>query len=91
MSESVHTVVMRDRKNTEIGGVTDLISFDENSVILSTVCGGMEIEGEGLHVSVLDLSGGQVKIEGTVNGMFYYNDTEKTKKEGFFGRIFSSR
>lgn len=87
----LHNVIMRDRKNTEISGVTDVVSFDESSVILSTACGGMEIDGEGLHISVLDLSGGQVKIEGTVNGLYYFEDGGKTQKEGLFSRLFNSR
>ena len=51
----------------------------------------MEIDGEGLHISVLDLSGGQVKIEGTVNGLYYFEDGGKTQKEGLFSRLFNSR
>lgn len=91
MSENVHNVLISERKYMELGGVTDVISFDENSVLLSTACGKMEIEGSGLHISALNVSNGQIKIEGTINGLFYYNETEKSEKRGLFGRIISSR
>ncbi len=91
MNDNVHSVVLSDRKQMEIGGVTDVISFDEFSVILSTVCGGMEIEGSNLHIATLDVSSGRVKVEGTVNGIFYYNETEKSKKTGLFGRMLGSK
>lgn len=89
MEENVHSVLISERKHIELCGVTDVISFDENSVLLSTVCGRMEIEGSELHVSVLDVRDSRVKIDGTVNGLFYYNETEKSEKKRLFGRVFS--
>lgn len=91
MNDKLHSVSISERKHMEISGVTDVISFDEFSVVLSSVCGGMEIEGSNLHIANLNLSDGRVSVEGTVNGVFYYDETEKGKKEGLFGRMFGAK
>ena len=43
-----HRIQLLERKSLEVCGVTDVISFDEQLVVLSTVCGSMEIEGNAL-------------------------------------------
>ena len=91
MNESVHKLLLSERKHLELSGVSEVISFDEISVFLYSSCGRMEIEGEGLHISALDLSSGEVKIEGKINGIFYYDEREKSEKRGIFGRIASLR
>lgn len=85
--ESTHNILMSERKTVSISGVSDVINFDENSVVLATKCGSMEIEGTELHVVTLNVGNGEIKVEGTINGIFYYNENEKTKT-GFFGRMF---
>lgn len=85
-----HTVSMRERNVMEIGGVTDVISFDEEAVVLNTVCGTMNVEGESLHVRVLDLEEGIVTLDGTIGSVVYLNheDAGKNERAGFFGKLF---
>jgi sporulation protein YabP len=68
-----------------ICGVEDVVSFDENGVSLVTVCGSMAVEGEGLHVKVLNVGEGKVEIEGRINGVYYF-DSKPVQKRGLFGR-----
>lgn len=79
-----HGFSVRDRQEIRIDGVSDVISFDEVGVALETVCGSMAIEGEGLHITVLNVSEGKVEISGRVNGVYYYE--KNTAKRGLFGR-----
>ena len=79
-----HGFSVRNRENIKIDGVKDVISFDESGVALETECGSMAIEGEGLHVTVLNLSDGKVEITGRVNGVYYYD--KSAAKRGFFGK-----
>ena len=91
MNTAVHKLLLGERKHLEIEAVSDVISFDEFSVLLRTSCGNMEIEGTELHVSALDLASGEVRVDGKINGIFYYDEKEKGEKKGFFGRFASSR
>ena len=48
--DAAHRIDLLGRKNLEVRGVTDVISFDEQLVVLNTLCGNMEIEGESLQI-----------------------------------------
>ncbi len=79
-----HTLLLSARTHTELSGVTEVLSFDEVCVMLSTVCGELAVEGEGLRVGTLDMKCGIVVINGKVNGL-YYTDQRDARKKGFFG------
>ena len=79
---------MRDRKVLEMRGVTDVISFDEETVELSTACGMLTVEGDGLHVKVLNLAEGIVSLDGTVTALTYSerDPEEKRPSKLIFGK-----
>ncbi len=63
----------------ELTGVEDVVSFDETGAVLRTTLGMLAVDGEELHVVKLDLAGGNVQIEGKVNGLIY-SDGGSAKK-----------
>ena len=81
----IHAFTSKSREGISISGVCDVISFDENGVALETSCGNMALEGEGLHITVLNITDGKVEIEGKINGLYYYEEKPAVKK-GLFGR-----
>lgn len=83
--EQIHSFSSRSREGIGIDGVSDVISFDEKGVVLETLCGSMAIEGEELHVTVLNITDGKVVVEGRINGVYYF-DSKPTVKRGLFGR-----
>ncbi len=89
MNESVakkrHSIASSAREGIDVCGVCDVISFDERGVALETDVGSMAIEGEGLHVKVLNITDGIVEIEGRINGIYYYEGRTE-KKRGIFSR-----
>jgi sporulation protein YabP len=84
-SKPKHSFSSSAREGMNISGVCDVISFDENGVALRTDCGEMAIEGEGLHITVLNITDGNVVIEGRINGLYYYESRPAVKK-GLFGK-----
>lgn len=79
-----HGFSVKSREEIKIDGVKDVISFDEVGVALETECGSMAVEGEGLHITVLNVADGKVEITGRVNGVYYYDKT--AAKRGLFGK-----
>lgn len=77
---------LKNREILTLSGIEDVISFDEMSVYLVTGNGNLLIEGTGLHITTLDVSAGNMTIEGFVRSMVY-NDKESTKKGGFFAKV----
>ncbi|MGE4276393.1 MAG: sporulation protein YabP [Lawsonibacter sp.] len=66
-----HQVVLEDREQLTITGVEEVESFDDSSILLSTAHGGLEVQGEGLHIEKLSLDGGDLKVEGLINALIY--------------------
>ena len=81
-----HGVLIRGRGHLEITAVTDVVSFDEESVNIDTEMGEMLVDGENLHVGTLDTQKGVVVIDGKINGIYYR--TDQPRKKGI-GRLFS--
>ncbi len=85
-----HTLRLIGRERLEVRGVTDVISFDEQAVVLNTVCGTLSVEGDALHIHVLNIDEGIVAMDGRVDSVVY-SETErddKGGKAGFFGKLF---
>ena len=73
----------------EVTGIQDVVSFDENQIILDTDMGLLTVKGKSLHVSRLTLEKGEVDIEGTFDS-FAYSSNENYRKSGesLFNRLF---
>lgn len=80
-------ILVEDRNRVTITGVEQVESFNDNTIILRTVKGGMVIKGEGLNVGKLNLDDGNVKIDGIINGINYV-DKDYSQKGNIIGKIF---
>ena len=84
-----HKLVLCGRERLEICGVTDVVNFDDRTVVLNTLCGGMEIGGSALHIHVLDIGEGVVSMDGVIDSISYYEqELDKNDKSGFFSKLF---
>ena len=84
--ELPHKLVLEGRKKLSISGVREVESFDDTAVVLQTNKGTMIIRGEGLHLQMLSLDGGQVSVDGLVYSIQYENDVQSAGS--FFSRLF---
>ncbi len=80
-----HNVIMEGRKTLSVSGVTDVESFDEQTVILYTDMGQLTIKGTDLHLDRLNTDVGDVAVTGSIYGLMY---TDERVKGGLLGRIF---
>lgn len=64
-------IVLEDRNKMTISGVELVDSFNENTIILSTIKGGLSVKGENLNINKLNLDEGSVRITGLINSMTY--------------------
>ena len=87
MDFKAQNILVENRNKVTITGVEQVESFNENTIILITVKGGMTIKGEGLNVGKLNLDDGNVKIDGIINGIIY-NDKDSSQKGSLIGKIF---
>lgn len=66
-----HTLQLDNRRKAALTGVMEVLAFDENQVVLRTESGEVALMGEGLHVTRLELSEGQLTVEGKIDSFFY--------------------
>jgi len=82
-----HSLQAQDRREITVGGVREVVSFDEASVVLVTVCGLLTVEGEGLHVTTLNTLDGVVAVTGRLNGLFYESEATPVEGQGKRSRL----
>lgn len=70
-----------------VTGVTDVISFDENVVVLQTEQGLLTVKGRDLHIGRLELSQGEVKLRGNVDSIVW-SGSNPAKKGSLMKRMF---
>jgi sporulation protein YabP len=81
---------MEQRMGLKITGVVNVNSFDENTILIDTEEGVMNIKGNGLHVSRLTLEKGEADIDGRIDSLVYLDKKSSAKKnEGIIKHLFS--
>lgn len=82
-----HRVVMEDRNSLSVSGVVEVERFDENEILMSTPQGTLSVRGEELHIEKLSLDGGELKVDGHIDSLFYEDDGGP-HRGGLLSRLF---
>ena len=69
-------LILEKREKAMITGVTEVESFDDGQIVLSTHGGRLILSGAGLHVSSLLL---ELSLEGTIDGLHYEGNGGKRR------------
>lgn len=81
-----HRVVMESRRTLTITGVTDIDSFDEQTVAVFTDVGELVVRGSSLHIGKIDVDSGELALDGEIDSLEY---TENTPSHGsIWSRLF---
>ena len=82
-----HTLHMEERERIQIGGVLEVLSFDEEGVMMETTCGLLLLRGAGMHIGKLDLDAGDVVVDGSIDSITY-SDGSLAEKHSILGKLF---
>lgn len=80
-----HSVILENRKKFTLSGVRDVISFDDETVMLDTFGGKLAIKGANLKILSFDTQSGDLLGEGRVHAFIY---TAEERNGSFFSRLF---
>lgn len=80
-----HTLRLEERERLQVSGVTDVDSFDEETVKVATTHGMLTVCGAGLHIEQLQLDTGDLRLAGRVDTLVY---TTRETRRGKLGRLF---
>lgn len=83
------SLTLENRKKMTLNGVSEILSFNEEQILLITVLGNMDIRGEELKMTKLDVQNGDVVITGRISYVVYTTNEKKSKnKDGILSKIF---
>ena len=80
-----HKLTLDQRNSLTMTGVTEVVSFDENAVIVNTELGRLTVQGQQLQLKTLAVEGGQIAVEGNIAALQY---EEPRQKGGWVHRLF---
>ena len=85
----IQNIILENREKLNISGVLDVLSFDDQIIIVETELGLLTIKGENLKINKLNLDTSEVTLDGFVSSLAYSNsDTIKKNASGFISKIF---
>lgn len=89
LNESViQNIVLENRKKLSLSGIRDVLSFDDQIVILETDLGMLTIKGEDLRINKLSIDTTEVKIDGKINSLNYSEKQDRKTNGNLLGKIF---
>lgn len=84
----IQNIVLENREKLNITGVLDVLSFDDQIVILETELGLLTVKGENLRINKLSLDTSEVTVDGEISQMSYSEKDGNEKSGGILGKIF---
>ncbi|MBE6638006.1 MAG: sporulation protein [Ruminococcaceae bacterium] len=79
---TAHTLSLSGRETLSLTGISDVISFDENGLLLQTDDGTLTVDGSDIHIVALSVETGELLVQGRICGLYYVD--RNAKKSGFF-------
>ena len=87
----IQNLILENREKLTVTGVEDVLSFDDQIVIINTQLGLLTIKGDDLRINKLNLDSSEVVIEGEIFNLGYSdNDIGKKNGTSILGKIFKS-
>ena len=87
-NDTIQNRDLENRRKLSISGVLDVLSFDDQIVILETDLGMLTIKGDDLRINKLSIDTTEVVIEGNINSLSYSEKQDKKSSGGLIGKIF---
>lgn len=81
-----HSLIVENRKTLTATGVSNVDSFDEDTIVAYTDLGELIIKGRGLHISKLNLETGEMNLTGEINSVSYTDN--QSANTGFLSKLF---
>lgn len=89
ITNTIQNIILENREKLSISGVLDVLSFDDQIIILETELGLLTIKGENLKINKLNIETSDVTLDGYILSLAYSNsDSVKKNGSGLIGKIF---
>jgi len=84
----VQNLVLENRKKLSVSGVNDVLSFDDQVVMVDTELGLLTVKGENIRINKLSLDTAEVIIEGEISSLTYSQNKQDKSSGTLLSKIF---
>lgn len=88
LNNIIQNLILENRNKLNISGVKDVLSFDDQLIIMETELGMLTIKGENLKINKLSIDTGDIIVEGEITNLGYSDHLKKMQEGGIFSKIF---
>lgn len=88
IEDNKSSIALEDRKKICITGVNEVISFNDEAIVLITNLGTLTLKGKMLKMNKLDVQNGDIIITGKINSIVYLEKDNIKNKDGLLSRLF---
>ena len=87
-SNIIQNLILENREKLNITGVLDVLSFDDQIVIVQTQLGLLTVKGDNLRINKLSIDTEEVIVEGSIFNLSYSEKNTTQKDSSFLSKLF---
>ena len=76
----IQNLILENREKLNVSGVLDVLSFDDQVVIIETELGLLTVKGENLRINKLNIDTSETIVEGDICSMTYRENKNSDEK-----------
>ena len=84
----IQNLVLENREKLNVSGVLDVLSFDDQVVMIETELGLLTVKGQNLRINKLSIDTSEVIVEGEISYLAYSEVTQNKTSGGLLSKIF---
>ena len=84
----IQNLVLENRKKLSVSGVNDVLSFDDQVVMVDTELGLLTVKGENIRINKLSLDTAEVIVEGEISSLSYSQNKQEKNSGTILSKIF---
>lgn len=84
----IQNLVLENRKKLSVSGVNDVLSFDDQVVMIDTELGLLTVKGENIRINKLSLDTAEVIVEGEIASLSYSQNKQEKNAGTILSKIF---
>lgn len=90
VNNSFQNIILENREKLNVSGILDVLSFDDQIIIIETQLGLLTVKGENLKINKLSLDTSDFTVDGYISSLTYSNsDISSSKKnKNILSKIF---
>ena len=84
----MQNLILENRGKLSVSGVNDVLSFDDQVVMIDTELGLLTVKGENLRINKLSLDTSEVIVEGEISSLAYSQNKQDKSSGTLLSKIF---